>query len=62
MTMLAFKGSCFTLGYLTPKPLPTLSGQFSYHLEITVPQYQQVFNSHVSHVLYTWAVHCEIVV
>ncbi|XP_052216827.1 uncharacterized protein LOC127834810 [Dreissena polymorpha] len=36
-----------TFGYLTPKPLPTLSGQFSYHLEITVPQYQQVFNSHI---------------
>lgn len=35
-------------GWLQPKPLPQLTGQFSYHLEITVPNLQAVFNSHVS--------------
>ncbi|WAR22901.1 hypothetical protein MAR_036570 [Mya arenaria] len=36
-----------TFGYLMPRPLPTLSGQFSYHLEITVPRYTGVINSHI---------------
>lgn len=36
-----------TFGWLSPKPLPKLSGQFSYHEEITIPQYKSVFNTHV---------------
>ena len=43
--------SCFITGWLSPKPLPKLSGQFSYHEEITLPKEKAVFNAHVSFIL-----------
>jgi len=36
-----------TFGWLSPKPVPSLSGQFSYHEEITIPNLKSVFNSHI---------------
>ncbi|XP_060563272.1 uncharacterized protein LOC132722747 [Ruditapes philippinarum] len=36
-----------TFGWLSPKPLPKLSGQFSYHEEITLPSQKAVFNAHI---------------
>ncbi|XP_053395706.1 uncharacterized protein LOC123524576 [Mercenaria mercenaria] len=36
-----------TFGWLSPKPIPKLSGQFSYHEEITIPNLKAVFNTHI---------------
>ncbi|KAL4236845.1 hypothetical protein ACF0H5_005231 [Mactra antiquata] len=36
-----------SFGWLNSKKVPTLTGQFSYHEEITIPEIDAVFNTHV---------------